>query len=741
MSRVADRTDRTFIDNLRLVDGIRSEAAAAREAGAAASGVARVLRVAGWLAAIQTIYGLTILGTALASGVPIGLRGSQSALALAFAIASLLLTATASRDPRRLFLLSAFICTASTLARAALIGLSIGWPSITRHLFGGLSLEALVPAAMWAFAADFPRVHRFTSFDATSRRIANALLTLGLAVVVLNVGASYGLPLTQRFAILLPSSTKHLFWHGFTVCVMTALAAIAIRARRAPPGERAKVKRFVLALILGLTPFLILGLARAAVPGFNHWFLGLQPFARFWLDAIVIAGLISAPSLSIAAVIADRPFEVRPRAWWMPRRWLVTTTEAERLARAVEHVSRARGPREAADVLERELQASVRTVSVRVLVPAASGAFEDPADVLTPLPEDCAVLSLARAASDPIDVSPAHQLFNLLPPEDRDWIVLNGITLIAPVRRRDGTLAAIAALAPMRFVRTYTRHEASLVAALTAAAGLAWENEAIEAIVPSAHEDQPAYECGQCGVVQDSRRASCDCRAPIQLASLPYCLAGKFAIERRLGRGGMGVVYLARDLTIGRHVALKTLPALKRRASGQLRDEARAMAALNHEGLATIYGLETWRDTPVLVVEYFPLGTLAHRLASGPMPVAAAIDMALKLARALSCMHRQGVLHRDLKPSNIAFSEAGTPKLLDFGLAASVDASTADATTFDLWALATVLEDAIGGAQHPRLDAFIARALNPDPDRGFRTADEFESALDSVRRSADVSEF
>src|SRR4029453_5469271 len=130
----------------------------------------------------------------------------------------------------------------------------------------------------------------------------------------------------------------------------------------------------------------------------------------------------------------------------------------------------------------------------------------------------------------------------------------------------------------------------------------------------------------------------------------------------------MGVVYVARDPALGRDVALKTLPAHRGDAIGRLRDEARAMAALNHPALATLYGVELWRGTPVLVVEYMTGGTLAARLATGPMSLAEIVALGVCIADALIYMHARGVLHRDVKPGNIGMTADGTVKLLDFGL-------------------------------------------------------------------------
>jgi serine/threonine protein kinase len=93
------------------------------------------------------------------------------------------------------------------------------------------------------------------------------------------------------------------------------------------------------------------------------------------------------------------------------------------------------------------------------------------------------------------------------------------------------------------------------------------------------------------------------------------------------------------------------------------------MARVSHEGLATIYGLESWRAFPVLVVEFLDGGTLADKLRHGCLPVAQMVCVAESLAVTLAHLHDAGCLHRDIKPSNIGFRGDGTPKLLDFGLA------------------------------------------------------------------------
>jgi len=231
------------------------------------------------------------------------------------------------------------------------------------------------------------------------------------------------------------------------------------------------------------------------------------------------------------------------------------------------------------------------------------------------------------------------------------------------------------------------------------------------------------------------------------LAVLPRRLGAKFAVVRRLGAGGMGVAYLARDTALQRDVALKTLPGLHDGCMAALRDEARAMAALNHGALATIYGLECWCRTPVLVMEYFAGGTLADRLLFGALSPPEVIALGIWLADGLAYMHERGAWHRDVKPSNIGYTADGVAKLFDFGLAVAEDASAGtpgylppevlqgapiDAAA-DLWGLATVLCEAGGSAVH-ELSAFFDRALAPARRDRFRSSRELREALLRLRR-------
>jgi len=147
---------------------------------------------------------------------------------------------------------------------------------------------------------------------------------------------------------------------------------------------------------------------------------------------------------------------------------------------------------------------------------------------------------------------------------------------------------------------------------------------------------------------------------------------GRDEILSRLGKGGMGEVYLARDTSVGRDVAIKLLPddlVADENRLRRLRREAHLLASLNHPNIAALYAIEEEHSAPFLVLELVTGETLAGRLSRGPLPLRAALQVALQIADALATVHESGVVHRDLKPSNVMLTMQGRVKLLDFGIA------------------------------------------------------------------------
>jgi serine/threonine protein kinase/Tol biopolymer transport system component len=145
-----------------------------------------------------------------------------------------------------------------------------------------------------------------------------------------------------------------------------------------------------------------------------------------------------------------------------------------------------------------------------------------------------------------------------------------------------------------------------------------------------------------------------------------------YEVIARLGAGGMGEVYRARDSNLGRDVAIKILPSIflddpDRRA--RFEREARVLASINHPHIGSIYGIESAPGVRAIVLELVEGQTLAERLIEGPLPPADALEVARQIADALEAAHEKGIVHRDLKPANIMFAASGGVKVLDFGLA------------------------------------------------------------------------
>ena len=148
-------------------------------------------------------------------------------------------------------------------------------------------------------------------------------------------------------------------------------------------------------------------------------------------------------------------------------------------------------------------------------------------------------------------------------------------------------------------------------------------------------------------------------------------VAGYVVLEE-LGRGGMGVVYKARQVSLNRLVALKMIAApgrVSRRALDRFRLEAEAAAGFRHPAIVPIYEVGQQSGCPYLTMEYVSGGNLHQRLAGGPLAPADAVRLLLPIARAVQHAHEHGIVHRDLKPANVLLDESGAPKIADFGLA------------------------------------------------------------------------
>jgi serine/threonine-protein kinase len=197
---------------------------------------------------------------------------------------------------------------------------------------------------------------------------------------------------------------------------------------------------------------------------------------------------------------------------------------------------------------------------------------------------------------------------------------------------------------------------------------------------------------------------------------------GPYEVVAKLGEGGMGLVYRARDTRLNRDVALKVLPdsfASDPDRLARFTREAQTLASLNHPNIAHIHGLEESGGIRALVMELVEGDDLSQRIAKGAMPIDEALPIAKQIADALEAAHEQGIIHRDLKPANIKVRTDGTVKVLDFGLAKALDVNPSTATA-DVAAAPTITSPAM---THAGMILGTAAYMSPEQARG-KTVDK-----------------
>ncbi len=588
------------------------------------------------------------------------------------------------------------ICLADQLAEAFAIldAVRMAWsPLIPRSARGG----ALYWAAQYAIALPaFPiLVWRTRNAHADERRRAGLLvagLVAGTAPALLWVllssivpGFSTALPLKRAGWVIYPCLLSTPFTTAWAVVVHEALDARLV-VRRAVQYAMARITLVTLALI----PFVLLltelyrrrnESMNALLTGFNGWVL---------VVLLVSSGL----------AIRWR----RAAIEWLDHRFFREQYDSRRiLADLVPLCGRASSRAELAQNLTREIDRAMHVASIHALFLDPRGQrYVSPSATVRHLDASSRLVSPLQGGDGIVSVDFEHpsRWLASLGDSDRNWLIDAGARLLLSIRDSTDRTMGFLALGEKRSGLPFSDEDRLMLSTVSSAAGLAlaYLNVHSSRDTPDSaagRNDEAATECMSCNTVSEVATDKCTvCGGVTYRGPIPRLIAGKFRLDRRVGAGGMGVVYQGEDLTLNRAIAIKTLPQMAPDQAMQLRREARAMAAVVHPNLATIYGSESWNGIPILIVEYLPRGTLAQRLTSGPMPLAECLQTGVTLCDVIGALHQAGILHRDIKPSNIGFASDGTLKLLDFGLAHLLGSSSPDR-------FATAERQTVPGAEGP----------------------------------------
>ncbi len=480
---------------------------------------------------------------------------------------------------------------------------------------------------------------------------------------------------------------------------------------------------------------------------------GLQ--SRWWWYTAVGAALIAA--------------RFNRERWLksLDRRFFRERYDAQRLLKSIaEQISRASSFDATAPLVVKQIDEALHPEFVDVLkhvpgetvfTPVTGGT---PPHVSEPLPSSFTVIGLLSVLGQPLALSLGNTAWvqHQLPAEERALLTGRGIELLVPIVSQvsGGKPVALLVLGPRRSEEPYNEEDLDLLGTIAHALGLLIDRPSMEAAPASLAECESCGRCfdattGQC--VHDSQRLT-----PVRGARV---LNGRYRLDRRLGRGGMGAVYAAVDEALERPVAVKLIRddlVGSVDLNTRFRHEARAAAGFAHPHVVRVYDFGVDRDARAfLVMELLEGQTLRQRLATHvPMDRLEVLGILRGVCSAISAAHAQGLVHRDLKPENIFLQrhENGVlPKVLDFGLAKAfgaqwphdrakgTDAGVLVGTleymapeqaagdivspAWDIWALGVITHEMLTG-QHPfrrSVDFGSDDAVTTNPGHGMPQAD------------------
>jgi serine/threonine-protein kinase len=500
---------------------------------------------------------------------------------------------------------------------------------------------------------------------------------------VLVAGGAIGtLPALSRFFVigLAPRSALHDYLMSPVPDILIAVAFLLFPVSFGYAVLRHRLLDIRVIVRQGVRYALAHGVVISVVPG-----LGL----------LLLADVIAHGDQPLVEILRDRGWEYgavgavavlvysQRRRWSgaVDRRFFREQYDARRLLRAVADSAREAGSVErAAPAVAARIEAALHPEFAAVLVlrpgqrsfraVASSPAGQAP----PPLARDSGLVEWLRAESGPAEAVSLSSLplRERLPADEIDLVQSARIDLVVPIQLAGPPPQALLALGPKRSEQPYTQEDRDLLGAIASSLALLLGGSA------PAPGSGAFEECPACGTCYDTGTARCTSEpAALVPVPMPRTLAGRYRLDRRLGRGGMGKVYAATDGALGRRVAVKVIRddwALSDAALRRFRREARAVAGFAHPNVVTVYdyGVEAGAP-PFLVMELLEGVTLRDEIRKstrlGPVPTLAVLR---GVCCAVDAAHRRQLVHRDLKPENIfltAGGNGGTVKILDFGVA------------------------------------------------------------------------
>ena len=380
--------------------------------------------------------------------------------------------------------------------------------------------------------------------------------------------------------------------------------------------------------------------------------------------------------------------------------------------------------------------------SYRVLAAAPSGA------ALQWLQADSKLMALLRLLGKPLDVSLSESgwLRQQLPHGETEFLREARVDLLVPIATNPSRSEAILVLGVKWSEEPYSREDRDLLGAIADALALALNG--LAGPVPAGHSFR---ECQECGICYDTGTSRCaQDGASLRAVRLQRVLAGRYSLERKLGRGGTGTVYAALDRALDRRVAVKVIRddlVSEKEAAERFRREARISAGLVHPNIVTVHDVGVTADSHAfLVMELLEGLTLRDELERHRrLPPPRVIAILTGVCAAVEAAHERHLVHRDLKPENIFLvtnARGEIVKVLDFGIAKALQTGTDSVETgltevgvllgtpqymaperlrgepatpaWDIWALGVVAFEMLGGA-HPFADEGTARSRTPLP--------------------------